>query len=82
MTFELLKAKATALMLAIVTLHEFVHYGRDSNHLTDLYVNPTTGEALEAGWTFEGSIAPDKLDGIMTGNAITWLNFYPYNFQL
>lgn len=72
--------QATALLAAIVTLHEFVHYGRDANHLTNLYVDPVTGEASEAGWIFESNIAPDLNGGINTSNAIKWLNVYPYKF--
>lgn len=66
--------QATALLLAITTLHEFVHYGRDQNKLSDLY------QGYEAGWTFEMNIDPNKT-GIDKNNAVKWINYYPYNFK-
>jgi hypothetical protein len=71
--------QATGLLLAIITFHEFVHYGRDINILRNKYQDPTTGDLVEAGWTFEYSIDPNGV-GINKYNAIKWLNFYPYNF--
>lgn len=72
--------QATALLIAITALHEFVHYGRDVNHLSDVYVDPQNGESSEAGWTFEANVAPYNLGGITVYNALKWLDFYPYNF--
>jgi hypothetical protein len=66
--------QATGLLLAITTLHEFVHYGRDVNKLTDLVDNN------EAGFTFEMNIDPKKT-GIEKNNAVQWIYYYPYNFK-
>ncbi|HMG07539.1 MAG TPA: hypothetical protein VK609_03465, partial [Mucilaginibacter sp.] len=66
--------QATALLLAITTLHEFVHYGRDQNKLSDLF------NGYEAGWTFEMNIDPSGT-GINKNNAVKWINYYPYNFK-
>ena len=64
-------------------MHEFVHYGRDANHLSNYFVDPVTGESSEAGWTFEANIAPTNTTGGITKyNALDWINFYPYNFSL
>jgi hypothetical protein len=76
--FELAQSEttiqATGLLLAIITLHEFVHYGRDQNQLTSEF------QGYEAGWTFEMNIDP-KATGINKNNAIDWINYYPYNFN-
>jgi hypothetical protein len=75
--------QATALLIALTALHEFVHYGRDANHLSNLFVDPVTGNSSEAGWTFEANIAPTSTTGGITKyNALDWINFYPYNFSL
>jgi hypothetical protein len=66
--------QATGLLLAITTLHEFVHFGRDVNKLSVL-IND-----FEAGWTFERNIDPNH-EGIDKYNAEGWIKYYPYNFQ-
>ena len=71
--------QATALLLAITTFHEFVHYGRDNNKLLNKFTNPNSGILEESGMSFERSIDPNSL-GINKYNAIKWLDFFPYNF--
>jgi hypothetical protein len=71
--------QATALLLAITTFHEFVHYGRNFNKLTYDFINPNNGVSTEAGWTFEQNIDPAGL-GINKYRAIKWLEFYNFNF--
>lgn len=73
--------QATALLLAITAMHEFIHYGRDANHLT---YNATDihGYNVEAGWEFEYNISYQYNTGITASNAFTWVKFYPYNFDL
>lgn len=44
-------------MLTITTLHEFVHFGRDTNQLSNL-IGDKRGVGREAGWYFEDAIAP------------------------
>jgi hypothetical protein len=73
--------QATALLLAITTFHEFVHYGRNFNKLTYDFINPNNGVSTEAGWTFEQNIDPSGL-GINKYRAIKWLEFYNFYFNL
>ncbi|MGB4774700.1 MAG: hypothetical protein WBP45_05995 [Daejeonella sp.] len=71
--------QATGLLLAITTLHEFVHFGRHQNQLTSDIYDPITGAKGEAGLTFEANISHNR-DTINDTNAIQWINYYPYNF--
>lgn len=70
--------RALGMLLAIVTLHEFVHYGRDVNKLTSRI--PMNGTTYEAGLIFELSISPPyNYNYIDRNNAIEWANFYKFN---
>lgn len=67
--------QATGMLLTIVTLHEFVHFGRDINSLS-VDIN-----GYEAGWMFESNISPPRgTTKIEDTNAYIWIKSYPYNF--
>lgn len=72
--------KALGMLLCIVTLHEFVHYGRDVNKMTsEIKVN---GWEYDVGVLFELSISPPYLyDKITRNNAIQWAHFYNFNIN-
>ena len=72
--------KALGMLLAITTLHEFVHYGRDINKLSiRLLMN---GISYEPGLLFELSISPPyNYNYISRNNAIEWANFYKFNIN-
>ncbi len=63
------------MLFTIVTLHEFVHYGRDVNKLTKrVSIN---GTLYESGLIFELSISPiNNYNYIDRNNAIEWVKFY------
>jgi|GEM_PF-1885928 len=71
---------AIGMLLAIVTLHEFVHYGRDVNKLTKrININ---GISYEAGLIFELSISPtNNYNYIDRNNAIDWVKFFNFNIN-
>jgi Metallopeptidase toxin 3 len=72
--------RALGMLLAITTLHEFVHYGRDVNKLTSRI--PMNGTTYEAGLMFELSISPlNNYQYINRNNAIEWANFYKFNIN-
>lgn len=71
---------AIGMLLAIVTLHEFVHYGRDVNKLTRrIKIN---GTSYESGLIFELSISPtNNYNYIDRNNAIEWVKFYNFSIN-
>ncbi|WP_316801654.1 hypothetical protein [Pedobacter nototheniae] len=71
---------AIGMLLTIVTLHEFVHYGRDINKLTRrIYIN---GNWHESGTIFELSISPPYFYDIINRNtAIQWVKFFNFNIN-
>ncbi|GAB3924422.1 hypothetical protein GCM10028827_12370 [Mucilaginibacter myungsuensis] len=73
------KIQAVSLLLAITTLHEFVHYGRDANGKPRLYFDPKDG-GVEAGFSFELNIDTTGSGGIDSNTAYRWIKIYPYNF--
>lgn len=66
--------QATGMLLTIVTLHEFIHFGRDMNNLS-LEINGN-----EAGWVFETNISPRGVTIVDETNAYIWIKSYPFNF--
>lgn len=72
--------RALGMLLAITTLHEFVHYGRDVNKMTSRI--PMNGTTYESGLMFELSISPtNNYQYIDRNNAIEWANFYKFNIN-
>jgi len=66
--------QAIGLMLTVTTLHEFVHFGRDSNQLSNKI--EVGNRKYEAGWYFEGAITPDNLGQLGPDTAVDWLKYY------
>ena len=70
-----IRYSAIGLMLTVTTLHEFVHFGRDSNNLSDRYT-VDSGGLYEAGWYFEDSIQPGDIGRLGPETAVDWLKYY------
>lgn len=69
-----IRYQAIGLMLTVTTLHEFVHFGRDANQLTNKV--EVGSHKYEAGWYFEGAIAPDGAGQLGPDTAVDWLKYY------
>lgn len=71
------KYQGMGLMLTIITLHEFVHYGRDMNNLPRRMAGLVTGTgSIEAGVYFEDMIMPPGASPIEPSTAAGWLRYY------
>jgi|GEM_PF-2801761 len=69
-----IRYQAIGLMLTVTTLHEFVHFGRDANQLTNKV--EVGSHKYEAGWYFEGAIVPDGVGQLGPDTAVEWLKYY------
>ncbi|MBE9603148.1 hypothetical protein [Pedobacter sp. MC2016-24] len=69
-----IRYQAIGLILTVTTLHEFVHFGRDVNMLANKI--EVGSHKYEAGWYFEGAIAPDGVGQLGPDTAVEWLNYY------
>lgn len=70
------------MLLCIVTLHEFVHYGRNVNKLSTTMTINCIEYNNDIGYLFELSISPPYLyKPIERNNAISWATFYNFNIS-
>ncbi|MCX2573589.1 hypothetical protein [Pedobacter sandarakinus] len=71
------KYQGIGLILSIITLHEFVHFGRDANGLPKRMAGLRTGKgSIEAGVYFEDMIMPPGAYPLEPATADGWLRYY------
>lgn len=71
------KYQSIGLMLTIVTLHEFVHFGRHNQDLDVRYTPPNSKNDYEAGEYFEYNLIQNGNVGLMQPeNAKEWMKYF------
>jgi len=76
------KYQGIGLILTIITLHEFVHFGRDANNLSIRMAGLKTGKgSIEAGVYFEDIIMPPGASTLEPATASGWLKYYKITYR-